>query len=397
VCSSVEGTRKDAEYRLGRKTFAKMSTEVESKGTTEQETIKTEETAKKIDDSPVKEPPVEKTEETKGGEEKKEEAAAEKKEAAPPPPRVHKQDFQKDIVYLYQFCRTPVLPSLSPFSLKVETWLRLAGINYENVDHKLKFRSSKGQLPFVELNGEEIGDSAVIISKLSQYFGIDPDAQLTKEEKNVSHALISMIENHLCWVYVYWRSKNPDVMIKGCKLSLQHALGSRIPNMFLNVLFKLTYSRKGAKKVKAHGLGVHSAEEVLEFGKQDLRVLEDTLGDKQFFFGDKASNLDIIAFANLSQIANVDKCVEYDLRDWMEQNCPNLMGLLARIRERCYPDWDAILSTLKMNTHLPEPEPEKEEEKESKEKEATKEKEPEKEKEEIKEEKKEETKEEENK
>jgi len=107
-----------------------MSAEVESKGTTEQETIKTEETAKKIDDSPVKEPPVEKTEETKGGEEKKEEAA-EKKEAAPPPPRVHKQDFNKDVVYLYQFCRTPVLPSLSPYCLKVETWMRLTGINYE--------------------------------------------------------------------------------------------------------------------------------------------------------------------------------------------------------------------------------------------------------------------------
>lgn len=82
------------------------------------------------------------------------------------------------------------------------------------MDHKLKFRSSKGQLPFVELNGEEIGDSAVIINKLSGVFGIDPDAQLTKEERNVSHALISMIENHLCWVYVYWRSKCPDGMIK---------------------------------------------------------------------------------------------------------------------------------------------------------------------------------------
>jgi len=294
-----------------------------------------------------------------------------------------------------------VSPSLSPYCLKVETWLRLTGVQYENVDHKLKFRSTKGQLPFVELNGEEIGDSAVIINKLSQYFGQDPDAQLTKEERNVSHALISMIENHLCWVYVYWRSKYPDSMIKGCKLSLQHALGSRIPNGILNVVFKLTYSRKGAKKVKAHGLGVHSADEVLEFGKQDLRVLEETLGDKQFFFGDKPSNLDIVAFAHLSQIANVDDCVVYDLRDWMKENCLKLVGLLQRLRERCYPDWEKITTTLKMNTHLPEPEPEpekKEEEKESKEKEAAKEKEPEKEKEEIKEgDKKEETKEEESK
>lgn len=107
-----------------------MSAEVESKGTVEQETIKTEETVKKIDDSPVKEL-TEKADDTKGNEEKKEEPAAEKKEAAPPPPRVHKQDFQKDVVYLYQFCRTPVLPSLSPYCLKVETWMRLTGVQYE--------------------------------------------------------------------------------------------------------------------------------------------------------------------------------------------------------------------------------------------------------------------------
>jgi hypothetical protein len=154
-------------------------------------------------------------------------------------------------------------------------------------------------------------------------------------------------------------------MIKGCKLSLQHALGSRIPNAVLNVVFKLTYSRKGAKKVKAHGLGVHSADEVFEFGKQDLTVLEETMGGKQYFFGDKPSNLDLVAFAHLSQIAYVDKCVEYDLRDWMQENCPNLMGFLSRMKESCFPDWDDILSSLKMNTHIPEPEEKKDAEKET--------------------------------
>lgn len=44
---------------------------------------------------------------------------------------VHKADFEKDIIYLYQFSRTPFLPSLSPYCLKVETWLRLAGLKYE--------------------------------------------------------------------------------------------------------------------------------------------------------------------------------------------------------------------------------------------------------------------------
>ena len=46
----------------------------------------------------------------------------------------HKANFEKDVVYLYQLSRSPVLPSLSPYCLKVETWLRLNGIKYEVSD-----------------------------------------------------------------------------------------------------------------------------------------------------------------------------------------------------------------------------------------------------------------------
>lgn len=48
-----------------------------------------------------------------------------------PKPTVHKADYEKDVVYLYQFSRTKNIPSPSPFCLKVETWLRMAGIKYE--------------------------------------------------------------------------------------------------------------------------------------------------------------------------------------------------------------------------------------------------------------------------
>lgn len=43
----------------------------------------------------------------------------------------HKKDFENDIVYLYQFVRTPTLPSLSSCCLKVETWLRIMSVQYE--------------------------------------------------------------------------------------------------------------------------------------------------------------------------------------------------------------------------------------------------------------------------
>lgn len=69
----------------------------------------------------------------------------------------------------------------------------------QNVDHKMKYRSKKGQLPFVELNGDEIADSSVIIKELSQQFNKDLDITLDNSQKNVSHAMISMVENHLFW------------------------------------------------------------------------------------------------------------------------------------------------------------------------------------------------------
>lgn len=325
--------------------------------------------------------PVEEAAPKDQGDEKKEEATTEAKPqedgkateqtpatpAQPPKPTVHKANYEKDVVYLYQFCRTPFLPSVSPYCLKVETWLRLAGLKYENVDHKMKFRSKKGQLPFIELNGEEIPDSAIIIKELSQRFDKDIDACLTNDQKSLAHAMISMIENHLLWVVIWWRSKYPDNMIKGYKLNIQQAIGSKIPQGILNFFFKFNFGRKGVKKVKAHGIGVHKPEEILEFGKNDLKVLSDMLADKPFFFGDEPTTLDVVAFANLAQIHFIDKETPYALRDYMVESCANLVGLVNRMKDRCFPDWEEMCKNLDLNSHLPKPPPV--EEKESKEKE----------------------------
>ncbi|XP_052901498.1 failed axon connections isoform X1 [Anopheles moucheti] len=282
-------------------------------------------------------------------------------------PTVHKGVFEKDVVYLYQFTRTPMLPSISPFCLKVETWLRLAGLKYENIDHKLKLRSKKGQLPFVEVNGEEIADSTIIMQELATRYDKDLDAALTQEQRNIAHAMISMLENHLVWVVLSWRSKNTEQMLKGYKINLQHALGSRLPNALLNFFFKFQFSRKcfqGAKKVKAQGLGVHKPEEIEEFGRKDLKVLSELLADKPFFFGDEPTTLDCVAFSVLAQIHFILDEVKYGLKEFMTENCPNLVGHVSRIKERCFPDWEDICTKLDLNAHIPKPEPETKENKE---------------------------------
>lgn len=87
----------------------------------------------------------------------------------------------------------------------------------------------------------------------------------------------------------------------------------------------------------------------------------------------------MVAFAQLAQIYFIDKEVTYSLRDYMTENCQNLVGLVNRMKDRCFSDWEEICTTLDLNSHLPKPAPEETKEKEGgkDEKEGDKEKEPE--------------------
>ena len=79
---------------------------------------------------------------------------------------LRKPDYKENMIYLVQFPVSPSIRSISPFALKLETYLRLKNVPYEPV-YSQKF-STKGQTPYIELNGEQIPDSNVIIQELER-------------------------------------------------------------------------------------------------------------------------------------------------------------------------------------------------------------------------------------
>merc|ERR1712142_949818 len=164
------------------------------------------------------------------------------------------------------------------------------------------------------------------------------------------------------WVIKSWRSKNPGGMLAAYKMDLQQITEKKFPVPILEFVFKLKF-KAAAKKVRAHGIGVHKPEEIEEFGHNDLKVLSDLLADKTFFFGEAPTQLDVVAFANLARVACMDKEVSYALRDWMVENCANLVDFCNRVKDRAFPDWNEMCENLDLNSHLPKPPPKEEEEK----------------------------------
>ena len=108
-------------------------------------------------------------------------------------------DWRPNLVYLAQFPPSPRVRSISPFSLKLETWLRLAKIPYQNV-YTRKFSKASHTIPYIELNGQQISDSNRIMETLRSHFQAELDLELTAQQKATDHALTSMIENHTAQV-----------------------------------------------------------------------------------------------------------------------------------------------------------------------------------------------------
>jgi glutathione S-transferase len=78
------------------------------------------------------------------------------------------------------------LPSAGPFAIKLLAWLELTGIPYEQAFEDNPRKGPKGKNPWIELDGELIGDSELIIEHLSKRHGVDLDAGLTNEQKAIA-------------------------------------------------------------------------------------------------------------------------------------------------------------------------------------------------------------------
>ena len=235
-------------------------------------------------------------------------------------------DAPAGTVVLHQIGRGTRAPSLSPFVVKLETFLRLAKIPYVN-DHSVT-RSSKGKTPWITLDGVDVADSQLCIKFLKTHLSIDLNPTLSPEQRAVSTAIQVMVDEHLYWTLFY----NRWVYDRHMKVIKEH-VNPPAPAMWL-------FKRMLKSQLHGQGMGRHSAEEVWGFMKEDLAALDNYLGDKRFMMGEEMVEVDCSVFGMLCQFVYMQ---EDDVCQGMLQGkFPRLHRYVERVKDLVWPDWEDV-------------------------------------------------------
>lgn len=218
-------------------------------------------------------------------------------------------------VRLFQFPRVWGR-NISPFTLKLETWLTLAGIPFEVVETMNPRSGPKGKIPYIEDGGQRIGDSALIIEHLTRTRGVDLDRALDRHARAEAVALQRLFDDHLYFVGVYSRWLDPEGWP-----TVRRGLLRRLPPGVREAVGALL-QLKVRRALTGQGILRHGRDEIYAMGATDLETVSVLLDDGPFFFQGRPGTLDCTAYGFLANILLVP--VETELKRTAKRY-PNLL------------------------------------------------------------------------
>jgi hypothetical protein len=239
--------------------------------------------------------------------------------------RTPRKDYPRDTVIVHQLGRAPYAPSLVPFDIKLETFLRITKVPFINVfDNKQP--SSKGKWPWIEYNGQVVADSEFCIEFLKKERDLDLNKHLSSAERATARAFQTMLEVNSYWPWVLerWYYDKEKIILRHVSCVSRYLIYWGFPQRFFN-------------QAQGHGIGRHSREDLLLILQRDLRAISDFLGEKKFMMGDGVSEVDCACFGQLAEMKW--QCPD-SVRLLVDQTYPNISQYCDRMKDLVWPDWD---------------------------------------------------------
>ena len=233
------------------------------------------------------------------------------------------------MIVLYGFGPGFGLPEISPFVTKTEVQLKMAGLDYRKA-RAMPPASPKGQLPFIDDDGQAIADSTFIRAHIERKYGFDFDAGLSREARAQAWACERMIEHHVYWALVGARWVDPENFAKGPAHFFDGAPDDRRERLREDAQFRV------AENYLLSGLGRHAPDDDVELALRSILALSVQLSDKPYLMGEEPCGTDATAFGALAGI--LTPFFDSTLRERVEK-FDNLTAYVDRMMRQHYPEF----------------------------------------------------------
>jgi glutathione S-transferase len=212
-------------------------------------------------------------------------------------------------------------PDSSPFVIKVMMLLKLAGLAYREVQGN-PLKAPRKFLPYIEDDGATVADSTLIRWHIEQKYRFDFDAGLTAEQKAAAWAIERLCEDHLYFAMLEARWLDRD--------NFRNGVGTMfgvIPAA-VRPLVKAMLVRQNAARLRGHGIGRHTEDDIVRLALRDIDALAALLGDKPYVMGEKPCGADATVFGIVTSILTPP--LETPLRPAMQKHA-NLVFYRDRV------------------------------------------------------------------
>lgn len=180
------------------------------------------------------------------------------------------------------------------YGLKVFAFLRLAGLPFIQEHLFDASAAPRAQLPFLDDDGERVGDSDTIIAHLVARHGVKLDAGLDRRQRTLN-LMLGLLLDDLYWVMSYSRWKDERYWP-----AFRDALLREHPNLTGEGL--LEAREYNAKRYYFQGVGRYEPDAAYARGRADLGVLAERVPASGYLHGPLATSIDAAIYGFIANI-----------------------------------------------------------------------------------------------